>query len=461
MHDDARNLNFNFSRCSMKDFVANALVLLLTNFLYTQASKMEVISEEFIKPSSPTPDHLKTFKLSLLDQLTLHTYSPVILLYESKTDTCSDVLKESLSKTLTKYYPFAGRLREDGITIDCNDEGVVFVKARIACRLSDFLQNPKYETQSLLFPEGYLWKGSCVGYSFLAAQVTYFECGGVALTISISHKVADAPSLGIFLSDWAAMPRGEVRPPPMILATSIPYLDLAYIMPEIELEMSLTLVTKRYVVDAQNIARLKQSVTGLVENPTKVALVTALLYKCAITASTTKTGIFKSSTLIQLVNMRPRVEPPLPNNSIGNFTWYFTTSNRHQTETSLGDLVIQLKKGIKELGVSRLDDWLHGVRESANSVKQLFDNLDVYRCSHVRGGSFYQMNFGWGNPKWVTIADVLVKNTFILYDTPDGSGVEAVVSLEEEHMRLFDEELVDYVSKNQNLQLGSMTRSRI
>ncbi|KAD3640825.1 hypothetical protein E3N88_30048 [Mikania micrantha] len=421
---------------------------------------MDIISEEIIKPSSPTPEHLKNFKLSLLDQLTLHSYSPIILLYESKTDTCGDVLKNSLSKTLTKYYPFAGRLREDGITVDCNDEGVVFVTGRlIGCSLSDFLQNPKYETQSLLFPQGYLWKGSCVGYSFLAAQVTYFECGGMALTISLSHKVADAPSLGIFLSDWAAMARGEVRQPPMILATSIPSLDLAYTMPEIELEMSEIVVTKRYVLDAQNIARLKQSVTGLVENPTKITLVTALLYKCAITASTRKTGFFKSSTLIQLVNMRPRVKPRLPDNSIGNFTWYFTTSNSHHNETGLGNLVVQLKKGIKELGVNGLDDWLAGVRESAHSVKVLFDNLDVYRCSHVRGGSFYQMNFGWGNPKWGTIADVLVKNTFILYDTPDGYGVEAVVSLEDEHMRLFREELKDYVSEKS--QFASLTRSRI
>ncbi|KAK1439076.1 hypothetical protein QVD17_04891 [Tagetes erecta] len=423
---------------------------------------MEIIAQEIIGPSTPTPNHLKTFKLSLLDQLTLHSYSPIILVYESRTVTCSDVLKKSLSETLTKYYPFAGRLMEDGITVDCNDEGVVFVEARIiGCRLSDFLQNPKYEAQILLFPEGYLWKGSCVGYSFLAAQVTYFECGGMALTISVSHKVTDGPSLGIFLSDWAANTHGEVRPTPMILATSLPNLDLAYTMPEIELEMSEAIVTERYVFDAQNITRLKQSVTGLVENPTKITLVTALLYKCAITASTRKTGSFKNSTLIQLVNMRRRMKPPLPDNSIGNFTWYFTTSNRHQSETNLGHIVTQLKKGIKELGVSGLDDWLLGVRESANSVKELFDNLDVYRCSHMRGGSFYQMNFGWGNPKWGTIADVLVKNTFILYDTPDGYGVEAVVSLEDEHMKLFNEEVTDYVSSNQNSKFASLTRSRI
>ncbi|MFS7893902.1 putative deacetylvindoline O-acetyltransferase [Helianthus anomalus] len=71
------------------------------------------------------------------------------------------------------------------------------------------------------------------------------------------------------------------------------------------------------------------------------------------------------------------------------------------------------------------------------------------------------MNFGWGNPIWGTIADVLVKNTFILYDTPDGYEVEAVVSLEEDHMRLFNEEVMDYVSSKQNSQSASMARSRI
>ncbi|KAI3502947.1 hypothetical protein L1887_31360 [Cichorium endivia] len=426
---------------------------------------MEIISKEIIKPSSRTPDNLKTFTLSLLDQLTLHTYAPIILLYESKTVTCSDVLKKSLSKTLTKYYPFAGRLREDGITVDCNDEGVIFVEAKIVgCKLSDFLQNPTYETQILLFPEGFLWKGSCIGHTFLAAQATYFDCGGMAVTISMSHKVADAPSLGVFLSDWAAMARGEVRPPPLILATSIPSLNLAYTMPEIEIEMSETLITKRYVFHAENIARLKRRVMGLVENPTKIAVVTAFLYKCAMLASVLKTGCFSNSILIQLVNMRPRMAPPLPENSIGNFTWYFSTSNDDQSEISLGNSVLQMKKGIKELGdKNNLHDWLNSVRDSANNVKELFDNLDIYRFSHVRGGSFYQMNFGWGNPKWGTIADVLVKNTFILYDTPDGNGVEAVVNLEEEHMSLFEsnKELLEFASTNRTLQFEPIAQSRM
>ncbi|KAL8200500.1 hypothetical protein R6Q57_011839 [Mikania cordata] len=91
---------------------------------------------------------------------------------------------------------------------------------------------------------------------------------GKALTVSVPHKVADAPSL------------------------SICHLDLAYIIPEIELETSESIVTKGKL-DAHNIARLKQPVTRLVENHTKITLVTTLLSKYAMAVSTKKWVVSK------------------------------------------------------------------------------------------------------------------------------------------------------------------------
>ncbi|KAI3699476.1 hypothetical protein L2E82_43817 [Cichorium intybus] len=402
--------------------------------------KMEIISKEIIKPSFPTPSHLKTF--SLLDQLTLHSYIPLLLSYESEISTSSDILKESLSETLTKYYPFAGRLQKDGITVHCGDDGVVFVEAKIlGCGLADFLRNPMYDMQRLLFPESFLWKGSCIDQSFLAAQVTSFAGGGMVVTVCISHKVADGCTIATFLSDWAALARGEVRPLPMIIARSISSPNLGYTVPEIVLDNSSTCVTKRYVFDAKKIAKLKNSVAQLVENPTKVQVVTAHLYKCAIAASLKKTGCFTKSTWIQMVNMRPRMNQPLPDNSIGNFSWYFTISNNDQNERSLSSFVLDLKEGIKEVCNAGdnldLSDWLTNVMEFAGNVKELFDDLDVYRCTSFCRRPYYEMDFGWGCPKWVTMADVQVKNTFVLFDTPDGDGIEAMVSLEEDGMRLF------------------------
>ncbi|KAJ9542120.1 hypothetical protein OSB04_028626 [Centaurea solstitialis] len=44
---------------------------LVTNF---KVMEIEIISKESIKPSSPTPHHLKTFELSILDQLVMDPY---------------------------------------------------------------------------------------------------------------------------------------------------------------------------------------------------------------------------------------------------------------------------------------------------------------------------------------------------------------------------------------------------
>ena len=73
--------------------------------------EINIISTENIKPSSPTPDHLRSFKVSLLDQLAPHFYVPLVLFYSadefrsksvlnpSAKEIC-DQLKKSLSKPL-------------------------------------------------------------------------------------------------------------------------------------------------------------------------------------------------------------------------------------------------------------------------------------------------------------------------------------------------------------------------
>ncbi|RHN49084.1 putative vinorine synthase [Medicago truncatula] len=61
-------------------------------------------------------------------------------------------LRKSLSQILSKYYIFAGRLK-DKITIECNDQGVTFIVTKIKNKLSDILQNPSEETLNSLFPD--------------------------------------------------------------------------------------------------------------------------------------------------------------------------------------------------------------------------------------------------------------------------------------------------------------------
>lgn len=108
-------------------------------------------SKTNIKPDS---NSFKQYYLPLHDRISPDAYIPMVLFYPSHSSDhspqdeiaetpISNRLKYSLSETLTKYYPYAGRLRTE-FHVDCRDEGVDFVEARIRCRLSEVLdKTPK------------------------------------------------------------------------------------------------------------------------------------------------------------------------------------------------------------------------------------------------------------------------------------------------------------------------------
>jgi shikimate O-hydroxycinnamoyltransferase len=66
--------------------------------------EVEVISKEIIKPSLPTPTHLRYYHLSFIDQLNPPVYASFIFFYTDNDTysniTKSSVLKQSLSDVL-------------------------------------------------------------------------------------------------------------------------------------------------------------------------------------------------------------------------------------------------------------------------------------------------------------------------------------------------------------------------
>ncbi|KAI8543919.1 hypothetical protein RHMOL_Rhmol08G0255200 [Rhododendron molle] len=148
---------------------------------------------EFIKPSSKTPDRLRTFRLSMLDQFTPpSSYAPLILYYSHDESTSnvkqaetSSLLKRSLSDALSLYYPLAGRMTSES-SLDCNDQGIDFLEARVDARLSEILESPQVEVLTQFVPS--TSEGS--GGFLLGIQSNYFHCWGIAIGISISHRTA-------------------------------------------------------------------------------------------------------------------------------------------------------------------------------------------------------------------------------------------------------------------------------
>jgi len=172
--------------------------------------KGEIVSKETIKPSSTTPNELRHFKLSLIDQLAPPFYVPIILFYPASdatnTKTISQKLKASLSEVLTLYYPFCGTLRGNS-TVECNDEGVVFTECRVPMELSSLLKNPDLHQINHLFPCDPFNPARETLTGNMAVQLNQFTCGGLALGVCFSHKIADASAAASFLTAWAASSR--------------------------------------------------------------------------------------------------------------------------------------------------------------------------------------------------------------------------------------------------------------
>lgn len=166
--------------------------------------KLEIVCRETIKPLFSTPPELGLHHLCLFDRQAPFLYLQFLYFYENTSN--SKLLKESLSKALILYYPFAGRLK-DRASIDCNDMGVTFLEAKLRCPMSEFMNaddSRRKEILKLLCFDDMNGKDQRFN-PLLCIQLTRFECGGEAICVFLSHKLADTLTFTNFMSHWASI----------------------------------------------------------------------------------------------------------------------------------------------------------------------------------------------------------------------------------------------------------------
>lgn len=173
--------------------------------------EVDIISEDLIKPSTPTPPHLRRYTLSFIDQITVHIYAPALYFYQPNDPEDPDFaiafrnrVRSSLPDVLSHYPPLAGRPNYTSSYVDCNDTGVLFREARVNSRLVDVVRVVQPDDLNRLFPV----ELDQYNEELMGVQLTEFACGGVALATCISHKIADAMTLFSFNNNWAAVARG-------------------------------------------------------------------------------------------------------------------------------------------------------------------------------------------------------------------------------------------------------------
>nr|GMD42002.1 vinorine synthase-like [Ipomoea batatas] len=414
--------------------------------------EVEIISEELIKPSLPTPPHLTTFKLCLLDQLIPAPYAPIVLYYPNLDPSYTHhqilqsllLLKRSLAETLTRFYPLAGVINDaDDLSIHCNDHGAFCVTAKVNRDLCEFLGRPDLEFISEFLPCRPSFSGSLAGTGVTSVQINVFLCGGVAIGLCVSHRIVDGSGLSSFLRSWAGTACAaakEIVLPSFVGSSLFPAEDLWLRDASMAMWGSLfktgKCITKRFLFDSSAIARLKTMVAANVRHPTQVEVVSACIWKSAMQAASDQHS-GKLSLLTHLVNLRKRAAPPFSEHAMGNLIWVASA----QTTRSGGDLpglVNQIRNSISKIN----DDYVKRLRgeQGRNLMRKTMKDIEDFGSSNNGAAGylgftswckigFYDVDFGFGKPVWVSLTSstgsAVFMNLVVLMETKNGDGIEA------------------------------------
>ncbi|KAK4424824.1 Stemmadenine O-acetyltransferase [Sesamum alatum] len=419
---------------------------------------VQVISREIIKPSSETPHHLRKLKLSYLDQLLPSFYVPLLFFYQadelrgrttSNPVQISQKLKQSLSNTLTSFYPLAGRI-EDHFVVDCCDAGVEFVEARLNAELMDAIQEPDMEDMKQYLPLDPTTEDVT---ALVLVQITFFDSGGFAVGLCFSHKIADFTSIMAFINAWAATCRGEAE-------FSRFSFDLARYFPSRDsrvsdfwrfLQSEEKQAMKRFMFDKEKLAALKQEATSSsLKNPTRVEVVSAFIWKHFMEVAKSKNPkAEKTFAAFHAVNLRARKIPPqLLENVSGNcfmVPFAISKTTERRVVEKFHHLASKLRSAIRNINEEYIEKSQTGnsYLNDLFSLSPLVSKGELEWCvfSSWCGFPVDKVDYGWGRPIRVCTSGWPLKNFTVLMNSRCGDGIEAWVSTNKDNIEMLETQI--------------------
>lgn len=431
--------------------------------------KVDILSKELIKPYNSTKPSFQHYRISLVDELCPTMNTPVILYYPRNTRICgtgdstshsgSSILKKALSKALTPFYPLAGRYMKDDYMVECSDDGAYFVEATVDVELHDLLGRGEYlkvDRLNCLLPYS-IGASDEISDPLLAVQLSTFACGGYAIAIMTSHRVADMSTTCTFIKQWATDSKRllEGAEEDDHMSTS-PSWNSAFFFPGKKLSPipfgiprakesveDLDIITKKFYFNKSDIIRIrdKAKLESLSEKlPSKVQSVLGIIGKAIIDFSVANPANPKRFMIAQALNMRERMHPPLPKDHCGNmFLFTSAESVADKKGVELPILVKQLSgsvsraledcKTLLSLGDEGQMIIAHAFNNLTNRTISKPEHSIVCVFSDWTKFPFYETDFGWGLPIWVSAVYIPVQNSAILISDKSGEGIEAWVNL--------------------------------
>ncbi|KAF3647993.1 hypothetical protein FXO37_19686 [Capsicum annuum] len=226
------------------------------------------------------------------------------------------------------YYPWAWHLK-DNATVECNDNGAELFEVQVNSPMDEVLHHSDSRIKDIVtFPQGVPWSLDCMGpprRALATAQLSHFDCGGIAISVCLSHKVGDEDSGYRFLKDWAALTRDSnniVLSPYFVQDSILPSPpNLGPLVSPVSTKKQ-ECVEKTFDFSPLKLNAVKASVKSEgIQHLTRNEVVNALVYKYAANAASSS----RSHQLVLYLNIRESISPQLPPTSIGNMLTVFST----------------------------------------------------------------------------------------------------------------------------------------
>ncbi|EYU23754.1 hypothetical protein ABFS82_08G091800 [Erythranthe guttata] len=431
--------------------------------------KVNIVSTKLIKPCSPTPQSLRNHKISFMDNLNPPMNVGVILLYDNSISPkypkqTTTHFQESLSKILPQFYPLAGRYIKKDHSVDCDDSGAEFVEAQVAddVTLSDVILASERDLKLLndyFLPPKFHQVDESPTDPLLSIRITRFKCGGLVVSVSVSHRIFDASSVGTFLAVWSNANKNpgmvgsiKIRPsfdtPPEFFSGS--YISRG---DPIKTCWDPNIVVKRFSFHKEAITRLRSKLR-LPEN-SRVRVVSAVIAEAMIGVDRAKhSGKSRACLIAQAVNMRGRTFPPLPKHSCQN--WVILSPTRcmipntvvgNNNNNNIQELVDILGDGLEKTVYDCAEIFSPTGRDVKSIImeplvnvrgKSMGGEVNVFAFSDWSKFGFYEADFGWGKPVGAGIGAFSRPNIIVLMDSKENGGLEAWVHLNRSDMPYFE-----------------------
>lgn len=285
-------------------------------------------------------------------------------------------------------------------------------------------------------------------------QLTTFKCGGFAIGFTTSHTTFDGLSFKTFLDNLAALAANKplavtpchdrqllaARSPPRV---SFPHPEMIKLSNNLESTVfeasSEQLNFKVFQLTSNNIITLKEKAKGGSTNSrvTGFNVITAHLWRSKALSGPQDPN--RSSTILYAVDIRSRLNPPLPKSYAGNavLTAYATAKCEELEKGPFWRLVEMVAEGARRMS----DEYARSIIDWGELCNG-FPNGEVLVSSWWRLG-FEEVEYPWGKPKYCCPVVYHRKDIILLFPPfrgggGGGDGVNVIVALPPKEMEKFE-----------------------